>query len=354
MMGAGATSCSLMHDNLPDCGQGEEPSLISDGDEDETQWGTLDLTFDYTRNVVRADLFHDHVQAVTAYVYDQEGFLLTHEESNAEGFGLNQADYTMHFDLPVGPYTIVAVGEQAPQSQLAQRPGAKFELPTPRVFDFLSDFQIRLDRQDDGLVPNEGLHLDTLWIGHTDTLLQVRANEATQGHISLTRNTKRILLGLHNLDDPSDIYTEDYEVTITADNGLTLYDNTHPADQVLTYTPHAQWLTDWSDADTQARAAHYELSTGRLILYTGDESSRCARLHIVRTQDGATIADLNLPEILQQGRGAYEMQNYTAQEYLDREYDYSLDFFLKGDKWQYIDLSVASMAWSKRIQYVSF
>jgi hypothetical protein len=354
MMGAGATSCSLMHDDLPDC-NGLQVLPDEPVDVEETEWGTLDLTFDYVRNLVRADLFPAHVQGVTVYVYDQEGFLLSHEESLADGFPLDSIGYQMHLDLPVGQYTLVAVGAQGSQAQLAQRGGAKFELPSPRVFEYLSEFQIQLQHDADGYVQNEGLHLDTLWIGHTDTLLQVNKDAATQGHISLTRNTKRIRLGLHNLDAPADIDVADYSVSIVADNATTLYDNTHPTGQTLVYTPHAQWMTDWNDGDDNARAAHYELSTGRLVLYTDEaESSRNARLRIRRTSDGADIADLNLPQILQQGRGAYEIQNYTAQEYLDREYDYSLDFFLKGDQWKYIDITVANMAWTKRIQYVAF
>lgn len=354
MMGAGAGSCSLMHDDLPSCDNGIMTLPANDEDPDTTEWGAVDLTFDYTYNLVRADLFPAHVGAVTVYAYDAEGFLLQHEESNLEGFGLDSAGYKMHLDLPVGPYTLVAVGTQAASSQLSERGGAKFRLPEPRVFEYLSEFKVRLDRDDYGYVPNEGLHLDTLWMGHTDAQLTVEKNQTTQAHISLTRNTKRILLGMHNLDDPADIDVDDYRVTITADNGLTEYDNTHPADETLTYTPHAQWMTDWNDGDDNARAAHYELSTGRLILYSDQESSRNARLHIERTSDGATIADLNLPQILQQGRGAYETQNYSPQEYLDRAYDFSLDFFVKGTKLQYIDLTVSNLSWSKRIQYVSF
>ena len=42
--------------------------------------------------------------------------------------------------------------------------------------------------------------------------------------------------------------------------------------------------------------------------------------------------------------------NYSAQEFLDREYDYKLDFFLKGDQWQYMQLGISILDWSKRIQ----
>ena len=59
---------------------------------------------------------------------------------------------------------------------------------------------------------------------------------------------------------------------------------------------------------------------------------------------------INLADCLAQGRGAFENMNYSAQEFLDREYDYKLDFFLKGDQWQYMQLGISILDWSKRIQ----
>lgn len=67
-------------------------------------------------------------------------------------------------------------------------------------------------------------------------------------------------------------------------------------------------------------------------------------------RSGQTVARINLPDCLAQGRGAFEYLNYSAQEFLDREYDYKLDFFLRGDRWEYIDLSISVLSWSKRIQ----
>ncbi len=46
--------------------------------------------------------------------------------------------------------------------------------------------------------------------------------------------------------------------------------------------------------------------------------------------------------------------HYSAQEFLDREYDYKLDFFLQGNQWKYVQLSISILDWSKRIQRVDF
>ena len=87
----------------------------------------------------------------------------------------------------------------------------------------------------------------------------------------------------------------------------------------------------------------------RLMLDDQDIDNN-ASLQIHNKKTGDLVANVNLPYILSVGRQAYEIQNYGHQEYLDREHDYHLDFFLKGGKWIAVEIHVLS--WSKRIQNV--
>ena len=64
------------------------------------------------------------------------------------------------------------------------------------------------------------------------------------------------------------------------------------------------------------------------------------------------VADINLPDYLAQGRNSTEQQ-YSEQEFLDREYVFKLDFFLKGDTWDYVNLSISVLSWSVRIQNIN-
>ena len=61
------------------------------------------------------------------------------------------------------------------------------------------------------------------------------------------------------------------------------------------------------------------------------------------------MARINLPEILISDRNTAE-QGFSKQEYLDREHDYKLDFFLVGDTWQYINVTVGVLSWQVRNQ----
>lgn len=90
----------------------------------------------------------------------------------------------------------------------------------------------------------------------------------------------------------------------------------------------------------------------RLMLNDENSDASNARLLIRDRLTGKTVVDLNLPHYLSMGRDAYAIQNYSHQEYLDREHDYHLDFFLQGDKWVAMEIHVLS--WSKRIQNVDF
>jgi hypothetical protein len=339
LLGIFAASCDTFHDDLPGC----------DND--------MEIQFVYDYNIQRADMFGAHVGAVNVYVYDKEGeCVASREESNDAGDGLDQSGYRMRFGLPDGEYTVVAVGQQVSQSAISSSSNsskARLVLPSSgnSRSNSLKNFAINLQRRADGVVENGGEHLDTLWVGHVTHNFVANSETAKQPVVvSLVRDTKRILLSLHNLDSPNEINLEDYDVLITADNGTVNYDNSNPKDQELTYLPYASWLTQWNESSSQTATAHYEISMERIVLYSGDEASRNSRLIIINNKTGVEIADLNLGEVLQQGRGAYESRNYSAQEYLDREYTYNLDFFLKGDTWEYISLNVDNMAWSKRIQ----
>ncbi len=88
------------------------------------------------------------------------------------------------------------------------------------------------------------------------------------------------------------------------------------------------------------------------LIYNGSDNADNAILQISNKETGAVVAHINLPSMLSQGRMAYELYNYGHQEYLDREYDYHLDFFLKGDKWLYCDIVINVLSWSKRTQNV--
>lgn len=348
-----SVGCSLMHDDLPDCPEG------------------VDLKFVYDYNVQRADMFSHHVGGVTVYVFDENGKYVTEKEefNTASSSPLAAAGYKMHLSLPEGVYSFIAVAHQKGTAEINAAPGAKFRRTEFAAGHPKENLNIRLDRVN-GRVEHQGVHLDTLWHGMSAEPVRIVDMQKAEQTISLMRNTNNLTVSLHQLDNPAAISHDDFDVVITDRNGTTGHDNSLLDDEELTYTPYAAWTTDFDDGTSEGntgskapgrgsraiaeRTAHYGIAFNRLWHYADPaDNARNARLTIVSRKTGEQVAQINLPDCLAQGRGAFEFYNYTPQEFLDREYDYHLDFFLKDGTWEYARLSISLLSWSKRIQNVS-
>ena len=147
-----------------------------------------------------------------------------------------------------------------------------------------------------------------------------------------------------------------YHRDLTMAYNHTTHDLEIPADAyTAVYTPYATWNTSDTDApearSTAGRTAHADFMTSRLYA-DGAEEDR-ARLVIRHRDTNHTVIEADLCNLLGQLRNYDETQRYTLQEFLDRGYDFRLTFFLKGGEWQYVEVSIGILGWSKRIQNVS-
>lgn len=346
------SSCSMMTEDLPEC-----ETLVR-------------VSFKYDYNIQRADMFHDHVGMVRLFVIDADNETVVRDVtySNRDNADILTTDRDRYFtvtfnDLPLGRnYRFMAVALQRPYDE-TQRPSTdKFVGVFPAEGDKADKLQMRLSRAE--ATDAKGRHavtapdcgLDTLWIGNTTKPIAMPqhsyANTVIADTISMVRDTKYLSLTLRQIDSPADINDQMFRVEITDNNGYLAWNNDLLPDDNLLYTPHAQWTSEvMNSADVVIeRAAHYDISFSRLMYYMGANAARNASLRIFRNDDNSCVADINLPSILSQGRNAFEIYNYSPQEYLDREYDYDLDLFLLNDQWQYINVKINIMAWVIRIQ----
>lgn len=333
------------------------------------------LKYDY--NIQRADMRPYHVGWATVYALDQNGKVAaTAVVSPQEAADKNS---TVKFQgLQPGRYNFMAVAMQKPYDQLAAGKGARFRATFPQVGDPASKLDIVLDRKAadaDGLCPVDApaSGLDTLWVGHSiapqGVLVPDSKDQVGSVHrdtVSLVRDTKYLHLTLHQTQEPANIYDTMFDVRIVDANGHMAWTNELVPDQTLLYTPFAAWTTALSEAgvpyysqeeasqapDTDPiveRAAHFDISFGRLMYYAANAGEN-AELQIYNKQTGERLVRVNLPYYLSFGRSAYATHHYSSQEYLDREYDYHLDFFLKGGQWDYLVLNVNILPWTMRFQ----
>ena len=85
------------------------------------------------------------------------------------------------------------------------------------------------------------------------------------------------------------------------------------------------------------------------MYYASASEGNNATLCIKTKEKGDVVVEINLAYFLAIGRDAYSVHNYSAQEYLDREYHYSLDFFLDKVGWKFVNIKVNTTPWSRRI-----
>lgn len=369
--------CTMIEDKTDDCPSG------------------LYVRFVYDYNTARADMFKDHCGYVSLYVYDETGKKVAERTvSHSDGFEpLRRYGYSVHFEegeLAPGRYRLQAVAMQKDWEKAEQLPGARHSRTDVTHSESLC-VSLGHDRE---MIPGTSRHqvsaeapLDTLW--HTlkvssyaprdgrgepdlhatvkpysiypieDQYVTVEALRATYATVSLIRDTKHLNITLRDIDYPDEISHEDYEVRVLDNNAHLAHDNEVIRTDSLQYSPYAGWTSRLAEGGTiidgdketpGQRTAHFNVMFNRLS-YNAD-TKKSARLQIINRTTGKQVALINLPYTLAEGRIAYDIYNYTPQEYLDREYDYRLDFLLKGGKWYYMDVVINVLSWSKRFQNV--
>ena len=339
-------ACSMMHTDVDDCPTG------------------LYVTFKYDYNIQRADMFKDHVGGLTVYVFDEDNkFVMQQEENNVAAMGnnpLKSNDYKMRLNLPEGKYRLVALANQKSYAETLNSSGAKYRRTQMNVGDDITKLQVTLDRTSNGnsrtttssdiaTVPHENMPMDTLWHAINSNHTATNPTKASYDTLSLMRNTNTLTVSLRQIDDAANISHDDFEIYLVDNNGTTNHDNSVADDEDILYTAHDEWDTDFKDPNGVViqKAAHYGLNFNRLIY--NQDASKNAVLVIRNKETQKNVAEINLPDCLAQGRNAEERYIYSPQEFLDREHNYKLEFFLKGDSWVYMDLSISILSWSMQI-----
>lgn len=336
------TGCTGIMDDLQPCPSG------------------LYVHFKYDYNIQRADMFNDHCGTVTLYVFDSNGKLVrtvTEENNTLSGNNpLKSHDFSICIpDLPTGQYNLIALANQKPLAETLTGKGAKYRRTAMNNGDDMTSLQVILDREEAAEPPyhiNAEAPMDTLWHAKRATPLYYDATKETHDTLSLVRDTKMLTIGLHQLDKPTEIDIDDFDIFIIDNNRWLNYDNSIHEDDDIRYTPFYTWNTNTIDNDGNEidKTAHASLTFNRLMSY-GD-ATKDALLCIVSKKDNKVVAQIDLPEMLAQGRNAPAYMRYGNQEYLDREYDYHLDFFLKNGTWEYASVRISILSWAIRIQNI--
>lgn len=277
------------------------------------------IKFKYDMNMKFADAFANTVNHVTVYVYDINTGKLIHKQSES-GAALANENYTMELTgVAPGTYDIIAwCGDGLKDGNFDVNPAAVGTSADEELF-------CTMDRENGGLVKKD---VGQLYHGKA----RVSFPDVYGTHVqtcNLVKNTNTVRVVLQHLSG-LDVNPDDFTFEIKDENGLMAYDNTILEDEVITYSPWS--VTAGSagvDADiydtkaqTSVSVALAEFTVGRLVT----ENNPVLSIYNVK-ENNEKVLSIPLKDYALLVKGYYN-RAMSDQEYLDRQDEYNLTFFL--------------------------
>ena len=321
--------------------------------------GDCDVThkvkFVYDKNLKWADAFPSEVKSVNLYVYDSNGVFI--KKYTGQGYELSTPDYYITLDLPTGNYRLVAWCGLENEGATDE----SFIVPEPvagvsRIEELTCqlnaiDYPLSYSREGDNesIMPISNQRLYFLYHGMLDVSLEDNHDGKEYIHtISLTKDTNHIRLILQELSNDEGLDEGDYEISIESANGLMAYNNELIGNTTIKYTPWSQvsdvvgvGRIEVGNNDIKyVRGLVVDLSVGRLMASQANDM-------MLTIRDSETkeniIARVPLIQYALLSRSYYELaygHKMDDQEFLDREDEYVMTFFLYQNKWidSYIDI----------------
>lgn len=294
------------------------------------------LKFVYDYNMEYADAFSNKVDCVTLMVYDNQG---NHLFSQTETSSILKEDgYRMTLDLDQGDYQLVAYGGMA-----CEESSFEFTDPATRA----SVYTDRAVKMKDG---KAGTKLHDFFYGTVD--VTVTDNRYDEAVLPLMKNTNNIRVILQQLNGEP-VLVDDFQFLITDDNTLFSYDNSLIPAGGVSYDPWAQGQASTGTMDDEESieenevvVAFAEFSTSRLVTYNSP------RLIIRRKDSNTDIVNIPLNNYLMLLKSS-QYSEMGRQEFLDRESDWSLIFFLDAYM-SWIKTHIVINDWVVRLNHMEY
>lgn len=289
------------------------------------------VKFKYDYNIDRVDAFAQEVERVALYAFDADGNFVY--QKSEQGERLADGSYSMQVDIEPGDYHLVAWAGLDNQS---------FAIPVLTAGSKIEDLTVLTHRETNAQTRAEGEEgkyivkekLSDLWHGEVTQQSFTRSGRQNIITVPLVKNTNTIRVVIAQVNTNPDklvtrISKDRFSCVLYDDNGWMNYDNTLLKDNLLTYLPY---ITEDSAIKTRALSANQsteveypaavaEISVARLL------ETQKPQLKIIDQEtgkdllgNGSLISYLSLlkPEQLKM----------PLQEYLDREDNYGIIFFV--------------------------
>ena len=290
----------------------------------------------YDKNLKSTDAASSEVKFVSIYAADKNGTVVYVKTSSAAE--LSESGYQVNVsDMPSGNYTLFAwaEGEQRnPDSymQVSVTPGKTDVDELKRMIQRNSSCEVDKD-------------LTPLFHGMTENVdfTDFRTGGTRSASLSLTKNTNNVRIILQHLSgEPVDVknfkfFISDDNGTIDWNNELTVSDSVcYKAWSVSSGSASMSNMALTGTGHTEIGVAMAELTVGRLV------KGHRPILNVCNTQ-GDKVLSIPLIDYALLIKGHYN-SSMSDQEYLDRQDEYNMTFFLdKEDHW--VNSSIVINSW---------
>ncbi len=326
---ASLTGCGWVKDDLEPC-----PAKLS-------------LKFVYDYNMKFADAFHHEVRSVNVWAFDSRTGALVWKGAATDAQLPTEPGFVMETPLEGGSYDFVAwcgLSDASPMKLATYNPASKEEL------------EVTLATEQSGTMLVSDAEIPGLFHGmksytYTPDKFKPSVEQVT---IPLMKDTNAIRVLLQNLDG-TEMKQEDFTVTITDANSELGWNNAVLQGPTVTYMPweirygvigqdnsqttqEAGRAGDMPESITTVATLMNEFSLPRLI--AGQKSTLTVR----RNSDGVDIIRIPLIDYLLLIKGHYG--SMTDQQYLDRQDDYSILFFIDASNNWYMAGGIYINSWA--------
>ena len=299
--------------------------FIYEGEGDCNTYYNIKFKYDY--NMKFADAFASEVNSMSLYVFDQSNTLVESVVVD-DVEKLQAADFYIPLELNSGKYELVAWAG----------------LMNEESFDLLAnvekgktkreELQVALKATDDKRVKED---LQPLY--HGAMTLDYTSEPGTYTEtLSLVKNTNVVRVVLQQMS--ADLDSDKLRYEITADNGLLDWNNEVVANGTLTYEPWSVASGVAEVANTRAdevSVAVAEFTISRII------EGNSPILTVYNIEEDKPVLSIPVADYALLVKGNYnrEMSN---QEYLDRQDEYNMTFFLDKDG-NWLSTSIIINSW---------
>lgn len=306
-------------------------SFIFEGEGDCGTYYNIKFKYDY--NMKFADAFSREVNSVALFVFDQNNTLVETivETDKAK---LSADEFSIPLELESGKYELVAWAG----------------LMNEESFDLLADVKVGQTTREElqvKLKSTEGKvseDLNPLFHGAMPLNYTTEPSTYTET-MSLMKDTNVVRIVLQQMSDG--VVAEKFGYEITADNGLLDWNNDVIADGTLTYMP---WSVSTGTADVapgygtssvtradQVSVAVAEFTINRMI------DGQSPILTIYNLEEGKPVLSIPVADYALLVKGNYN-RDMSNQEYLDRQDEYNMTFFLDEDG-NWLSASIIVNSW---------